>query len=244
VLRVTRTLDGESGKAVINSIKVVSGMDIAESRRPQDGAFVIRCGSVKTSCRAASAGVAQGEKLSVRILNRQASAVRLTEIGLSKKQLPVVKSTLEKPCGMILISGPTSSGKTTTMYAMLNEMDRARRNVITIEDPIEAILPQASQIEVNPKADITFAKALRGILRQDPDVICVGEIRAGSGVIRLAMVRSGPFDRGARVGPAFSTAGNRATGTIMPGAIAKRSKRADKGSSPDRATEDRDTKQP
>ena len=98
-------------------------------------------------------------------------------MGLPEKQIAVIQGQIQKPAGMILVCGPTGSGKTTTMYAMLNEIDRFTRNVITVEDPIEAVLPEASQIEINPKADITFAKTLRSVLRQDPDVICVGEIR-------------------------------------------------------------------
>ncbi|MBN2182135.1 MAG: Flp pilus assembly complex ATPase component TadA, partial [Sedimentisphaerales bacterium] len=125
----------------------------------------------------ASAGVVNGEKLSIRILNRDAGTFTLTDIGITKKQYSLIRDALKKPSGMILLCGPTGSGKTTTMYAMLNEIDRHTRNVITVEDPIEAILPTASQIEINPKADITFAKTLRSVLRQDPDVICVGEIR-------------------------------------------------------------------
>jgi type II secretory ATPase GspE/PulE/Tfp pilus assembly ATPase PilB-like protein len=98
-------------------------------------------------------------------------------MGIPKKQYAIIKKVIDKPSGMVLMCGPTGSGKTTTMYAMLNEIDRLTRNVITVEDPIEAVLSEASQIEVNPKADITFAKTLRNILRQDPDVICIGEIR-------------------------------------------------------------------
>jgi type II secretory ATPase GspE/PulE/Tfp pilus assembly ATPase PilB-like protein len=98
-------------------------------------------------------------------------------VGFQEKQHGIIQETMKKPAGMILICGPTGSGKTTTLYAMLNEIDRFTRNVITVEDPIEAVLPEASQIEINPKADITFAKTLRSVLRQDPDVICVGEIR-------------------------------------------------------------------
>ncbi|MBN2269594.1 MAG: Flp pilus assembly complex ATPase component TadA, partial [Sedimentisphaerales bacterium] len=101
----------------------------------------------------------------------------LADMDLPKKHLSVIRNAIGKPSGMVLMCGPTGSGKTTTMYAMLNEIDRLTRNVITVEDPIEAVLPTASQIEINPKADITFAGALRNILRQDPDVICVGEIR-------------------------------------------------------------------
>jgi len=98
-------------------------------------------------------------------------------IAFSKKQQAIIENAIGKPSGMVLMCGPTGSGKTTTLYAMLNNIDLFTRNVITVEDPIEYVLPNASQIEVNPKADITFAKALRSILRQDPDVICVGEIR-------------------------------------------------------------------
>ncbi|UCC22823.1 MAG: Flp pilus assembly complex ATPase component TadA, partial [Planctomycetota bacterium] len=109
--------------------------------------------------------------------SHNADRFRLANIGLSEKQRAVIEGAVEKPSGMVLMCGPTGSGKTTTLYGMLNEIDLNTRNVITVEDPIEYVLPNASQIEVNPKADITFAKSLRSILRQDPDVICVGEIR-------------------------------------------------------------------
>lgn len=177
LLRTVKELEAETCKAVVNSIKAVSSMDIAERRRPQDGAFVAKKGKITTSFRVASAGVLNGEKLSIRVLNQNAGTFSLADMGLSKKQVSIIQSAMSKPSGMVLMCGPTGSGKTTTMYAMLNEIDRLTRNVITVEDPIEAVLPESSQIEINPKADITFAKALRNILRQDPDVICVGEIR-------------------------------------------------------------------
>jgi general secretion pathway protein E len=177
VLRTVDELNAEACRAIVNSIKAVSGMDISERRRPQDGGFMARRGGSTASFRVASAGVLNGEKLSIRVLNRSAGTFTMADVGLSGKQLEVLQNGLKKPSGMILICGPTGSGKTTTMYAMLNEVDRFTRNVITVEDPIEAVLPEASQIEINPKADITFGKALRSILRQDPDVICVGEIR-------------------------------------------------------------------
>jgi len=177
VLRTTDEFKEEICKAVINSIKAVSGMDISEKRRPQDGAFIAKKGNTNASFRVASAGVLNGEKLSIRILNQQARTFTLADMGLAKKQYLMIQDAIKKPSGMILMCGPTGSGKTTTMYAMLNEIDRYTRNVITVEDPIEAMLLETSQIEINPKADITFAKALRSILRQDPDVICVGEIR-------------------------------------------------------------------
>jgi len=177
VLRTVRKLKADTCKAIINSIKAVSSMDISEKRRPQDGAFIAKKGQNTASFRVASAGVLNGEKLSIRVLNQDAAKFSLTDIGLTKKQYSIIKNAIKKPFGMILLCGPTGSGKTTTMYAMLNNIDRSTRNVITVEDPIEAVLPETSQIEINPKADITFAKALRSILRQDPDVICVGEIR-------------------------------------------------------------------
>ncbi|MBN1509916.1 MAG: type II/IV secretion system protein [Sedimentisphaerales bacterium] len=177
VLRTVNELNADACRAIINSIKAVSGMDISERRRPQDGGFMARRGSSTASFRVASAGVLNGEKLSIRVLNKNAGSFTLADVGFSGKQHEILQEALKKPSGMILICGPTGSGKTTTMYAMLNEVDRFTRNVITVEDPIEAVLPESSQIEINPKADITFAKALRSILRQDPDVICVGEIR-------------------------------------------------------------------
>lgn len=177
VLRTIKHLKADTCKAIVNSIKAVSSMDISERRRPQDGAFIAKRAGMIASFRVASAGVLNGEKLSIRVLNQNAGVFKLADIGMTKKQYSIIESAINKPSGMLLVCGPTGSGKTTTMYAMLNYIDRFTRNVITVEDPIEAFLPQASQIEINPKADITFAKALRSILRQDPDVICVGEIR-------------------------------------------------------------------
>ena len=177
VLRTVRQLKAETCKAVVNSIKAVSSMDISEKRRPQDGAFVAKRGEMTASFRVASAGALSGEKLSIRILNQGAGTFVLAETGFTRKQCEAMRDAVSKPSGMILMCGPTSSGKTTTMYAILNEVDLLTRNVITVEDPIEAVLSDVSQIEINPKADITFAKTLRSVLRQDPDVICIGEIR-------------------------------------------------------------------
>lgn len=177
MLRTVKKLDARTCKAIVNSIKAVASMDISEKRRPQDGAFSAKKADVTASFRVASAGVLNGEKLSIRILNQSAGKYKLSNIGLTKKQYTSIQAAINKPSGMVLLCGPTGSGKTTTMYAMLNEIDRFTRNVITVEDPIEAVLETASQIEINPKADITFANALRSVLRQDPDVICVGEIR-------------------------------------------------------------------
>jgi general secretion pathway protein E len=177
ILRTVKELKTNTCKAVVNSIKAISGMDISEKRRPQDGAFIAKKDNKTSSFRVASAGVVNGEKLSIRILNQNAGTSSLQDIGLTKNQYSIIKEALKKPSGMILLCGPTGSGKTTTLYAMLNNIDRFTHNVITVEDPIEAVLPSTSQIEINTRADITFAKSLRSILRQDPDVICVGEIR-------------------------------------------------------------------
>jgi len=177
MLKLAKELDAERCRALINSIKAVSGMDIAEHRRAQDGGFVARRGDAMSSFRVASAGVINGEKLSIRVLNKEAGASELTDLGLSRNHLATIQKALLQPSGMILICGPAGSGKTTSMYAMIGAIDRFERNVITVEDPIEAVLGETSQIEVNPKADITFASTLRSVLRQDPDVICVGEIR-------------------------------------------------------------------
>lgn len=129
--------------------------------------------------RVASAGVLGGEKLSIRVLNQATGMLGLNEIGLSEDSYRQIRAAIDLPQGMILVCGPTGSGKTTTLYAMLTEVDFYTRNVVTVEDPIEYVLPHASQIEVNPKANITFANSLRSILRQDPDIICIGEIRDG-----------------------------------------------------------------
>lgn len=192
ILIVMDELKADMSQAVINSVKVVSGMDIAERRRPQDGAFTARTADMNASFRVSSAGVVNGEKLSIRVLNQDASRYRLTTVGITNKQKKIIEKAVAKPSGMILMCGPTGSGKTTTLYAMLNEIDLFARNVITVEDPIEYVLPDASQIEINTKADITFAKSLRSIFRQDPDVIVVGEIRdEETAVIALRAAQTG-----------------------------------------------------
>ena len=132
---------------------------------------------MKTSFRVASAGAVYGEKLSIRVLNQNAGTGTLESVGMTAKQQHVIQNALAKPNGTLLLCGPPGSGKTTTLYAMLNEIDFFTRNVITVEDPIECVLAQASQLAINEKAGNTFSNSLRSILRQDPDVIVVGEIR-------------------------------------------------------------------
>ncbi len=170
-------IDSDIANGINNSIKAISSMDIAEKRRPQDGSFAATFDEETVSFRVASTGVLNGEKLSIRILRQDTDQFSFGNMGLSHKQVQTIMSSVNKPSGMILVCGPTGSGKTTTLYAVMNQIDKLSRNLITIEDPIEHILENASQIEINNKADITFANSLRSILRQDPDVICVGEIR-------------------------------------------------------------------
>ncbi|HIJ72126.1 MAG TPA: type II/IV secretion system protein [Planctomycetes bacterium] len=177
VLSTVSQMEADKAGTIVNSIKAISNMDIAERRRPQDGSFMARIPEGDVYFRVASAGVLGGEKLSIRILNQSAGLLRLDEIGLSAQSQRLVLDNISRASGMIVVCGPTGSGKTTSLYAMLSEVDFYERNVVTVEDPIEYVLPSASQIEVNVKANITFANALRNILRQDPDVICVGEIR-------------------------------------------------------------------
>jgi general secretion pathway protein E len=177
LLRVHEQIESRTCSAVINSLKAISGMDIAEKRRPQDGAFMARLPEGEAFFRVASSGVLGGEKLSIRVMDQTSGLLTLEEIGFDEKTQKNVRGILSQPSGMVLVCGPTGSGKTTSLYAMLNTINFQERNVITVEDPIEHVLPYTSQIEVNVRANVTFANSLRSILRQDPDVICVGEIR-------------------------------------------------------------------
>ena len=177
LLRDYEQFDTKVASAIVNSIKAISRMDIAERRRPQDGSFSAQLAQGTISLRVASAGALNGEKLSIRLLNQFEGLISLKDIGMSQEQYRKVDHAINQPSGMILICGPTGSGKTTTLYSTLQSIDTATRNIISVEDPIEYTISNVSQIEVNTKADITFAKALRSVLRQDPDVICIGEIR-------------------------------------------------------------------
>lgn len=176
-LRVVMEMDSDLGGNVVSAIKVVAGMDITEKRRPQDGAFSVRASGKSASFRVASVGAFGGEKIALRVLSSGSGPETLEAAGVSGKTLERLKSAIRLPSGMILICGPTGSGKTSTLYAMLRAIDYSLKNVISIEDPIEHVMENISQMEVNNRADITFAKLLRNALRQNPDIICLGEIR-------------------------------------------------------------------
>jgi general secretion pathway protein E len=162
---------------LVSRVKILAEMDISEQRRPQDGQFSIRLGSNEVDIRAATMETPYGERVTLRILDKSLALFTLAELGFQPEVLKTYRSMLKRPHGMILVGGPTGSGKTTTLYASINELDRNERNIMTIEDPIEYSFMDINQSQVNTKAGITFASGLRAIMRQDPDVILVGEVR-------------------------------------------------------------------
>jgi general secretion pathway protein E len=163
--------------ALISRIKIMARMNIAEKRLPQDGRMDVRIGDRHVDVRVSIIPTVFGERAVLRLLDKSSSLLHLNELGLSEDHLSTLYRLLESAYGMVLVTGPTGSGKTTTLYAVLSSMIRPAINIITIEDPVEYQLDGISQIQVNPKIDLTFAKGLRSIVRQDPDVILVGEIR-------------------------------------------------------------------
>ena len=179
VMQNLATLWAADGRASVSALKVLSDMDIAERRRPQDGTFAVLFKGRKFDVRAASGPTNFGEKMALRMLDSDGAIVKqgLEGIGMSQSVTKQMRQIIHQPHGMLIVCGPTGSGKTTTLYSALGEIDVFSRNIVTIEDPIEYRLDNISQTAVNVAADLTFAKILRSTLRQDPDVILVGEIR-------------------------------------------------------------------
>jgi general secretion pathway protein E len=163
--------------ALTSRIKVMAKLNIAEKRLPQDGRLEVKIGQQQIDVRVSTLPTTFGERVVLRLLNKSSSVFNLAEIGLNAKQLNLLKELVEMPNGIILVTGPTGSGKTTTLYSVLSSINKPDINIITIEDPVEYQLKGISQIQVNPKIDLTFSRGLRSIVRQDPDVILVGEIR-------------------------------------------------------------------
>ncbi len=163
--------------ALISRVKIMAGMNIAEKRLPQDGRISLRIGGREIDIRVSDIPTAHGERLVLRFLEKTNESLNLSDIGLSPRDLSAIERLIRLAHGIILVTGPTGSGKTTTLYSALNKINSPDKNIITIEDPIEYQLNGIGQIQVNTKIDLTFAKGLRSILRQDPDVIMVGEIR-------------------------------------------------------------------
>lgn len=162
---------------VVSRIKVMANMDIAERRKPQDGRMTVNVQGRKVDLRVVTIPTVFGEKVVMRILDNSAAPLDLKDIGFSERHREIYAKQYKKPHGMLLVTGPTGSGKSTTLYATLNAIKRPEINIITVEDPVEFRMGGVSQIQINPKADLTFAAALRSILRADPDVVLVGEIR-------------------------------------------------------------------
>lgn len=163
--------------SMVARIKILCSLKLDEKRKPQDGRFSVKYDGHKIDFRVSTFPSYYGEKVVIRILDSYRGVKKLEEIGLSKTHMEQIRKALDRPYGIVLISGPTGSGKTTTLYSMLNEIDKEQKNVVSLEDPIEYNIPSMSQSQVFPEIGYTFATGLRSILRQDPDVIMVGEIR-------------------------------------------------------------------
>ncbi len=163
--------------AVIARVKILTNMKLDEKRKPQDGRFSANISGRRVDFRVSTFPTFFGEKVVIRILDQEKGVKPLDQIGLTPRNLKIIRDALEQPYGLILLTGPTGSGKTTTLYSMLNELDRETDNVISLEDPVEYNIPGVNQSTVRPEIDYTFAAGLRSILRQDPDIIMVGEIR-------------------------------------------------------------------
>ena len=164
-------------EAIVSRVKVMGKMDIAERRLPQDGRATIRIGDGEVDVRISSVPTSNGERIVMRLLDKTAKVYALDEIGLSDENLALMREYVTWSHGIILVTGPTGSGKTTTLYSAMGEIDTTQKNVLTIEDPVEYSLGGISQVQVNNKKGLTFAAGLRSFLRQDPDVMMVGEIR-------------------------------------------------------------------
>jgi general secretion pathway protein E len=163
--------------ALISRLKIMAELDIAEKRLPQDGRISLRLGSRAVDVRVSTLPSAHGERAVLRLLDKSEARLTLEAVGMQGRVLQQVDQLIHQPHGILLVTGPTGSGKTTSLYAALQRLDAGRSNIMTVEDPIEYELPGVGQTQVNAKIDLSFAKALRAILRQDPDVIMIGEIR-------------------------------------------------------------------
>jgi type IV pilus assembly protein PilB len=177
ILSDFKNLPGEQHHAVVSRVKILSQLDIAEKRRPQDGVIFVRYGDIDVDFRVATSPTIYGESVVLRVLDQGKAAIKLTDLGFTDADLDKTMRALEEPYGFVLSTGPTGSGKTTSMYAMLNKLNRAEQKIVTIEDPVEYRMDNINQIPVNHMIDLGFAPLLRSVLRQDPNIILVGEIR-------------------------------------------------------------------
>ncbi len=176
-LRQIESLDERIAGAVISRFKVLAGMDIAERRLPQDGRYSFDAGSRQIDARVASLPGREGEKLAIRLLDLSARSPSVRELGMADAARSAFCAALDAAFGFIVVCGPTGSGKTTTVYAALDRLNTPERNICTIEDPVERVVAGVTQVQVNPRAGLTFDRVMRGVLRHDPDVIMIGEMR-------------------------------------------------------------------
>lgn len=187
ILRIRQRIDGVlhehtiQGTKIISAlvlrIKLIANMNISEKRLPQDGRFAIKVKNHTVDVRVAILPVHYGEAVVLRLLDQAKGILKLEELGMDHAMVDVIKHLIHKPNGMILVTGPTGSGKTTTLYAMLNELNHPEKKIITIEDPVEYVLDRVNQVQVNPAINLSFATVLRSAIRHDPDVVMVGEMR-------------------------------------------------------------------
>ena len=177
ILHDIRTLPNKIKSAIISRVKILAKMDIAERRLPQDGRFQVKFGTKEVDLRVSTIPTVFGEKVVLRLLDKSKGLISLEKLGFLPDQLTQFESIISKSYGIILLTGPTGSGKTTTLYAALNRVNSKDKNIITVEDPVEYKLDRINQIQVKPKINLVFANALRSILRQDPDIMMIGEIR-------------------------------------------------------------------
>jgi type IV pilus assembly protein PilB len=177
VMREIMKTDKHVHASLVSRIKIISGMDISQRRIPQDGRSQIRYNGKNYDLRVSTLPTSYGEKVTIRILNPDIGSVRLEDLGFNEKALEDFLGAVGRPQGMILVTGPTGSGKSSTLYACLNRLNTPAVNIITVEDPVEYDVEGINQVQINPKAGITFAAGLKSILRQDPDIVMVGEIR-------------------------------------------------------------------
>lgn len=162
---------------IISRVKILAKLDIAEKRLPQDGAFLVRIGERPIDIRVSSVPTIYGEKIVMRLLDRSEVVLDLNRLGFDQKQLEPMRKAINAPYGLVFLTGPTGSGKTTTLYAILSEIKSPSKNIVTIEDPVEYKLEGINQVQIKPEIGLTFAAALRSFLRQDPDIMLVGEVR-------------------------------------------------------------------
>jgi type II secretory ATPase GspE/PulE/Tfp pilus assembly ATPase PilB-like protein len=177
VLRPIMTVPKDFEAAITSRIKVMANLDITETRQPQDGRIMTEISNRQIDLRISTLPIVHGEKTVIRILDKGSTPLELAKLGFNEKAATMFSQSLERPYGIILVTGPTGSGKSTTLYTGLTILNSPEANIVTMEDPVEFQLPRINQVQVNTKVGLTFAKGLRSILRQDPDVIMVGEIR-------------------------------------------------------------------